>query len=90
MILVGVVAGVVGVVGELGELSPEPPHPENRRTAIESPASLALAYTVGFWQRMSQNAGAKPPVFLSTHPPDANRLKRIKADIPEAMKYYKK
>lgn len=45
---------------------------------------------VGFWQRMSQNAGAKPPVFLSTHPSDANRLKKIKAEIPEAMKYYKK
>ncbi len=45
---------------------------------------------IGFWQRMSQNAGAKPPVFLSTHPSDANRLKKIKAEIPEAMKYYKK
>jgi predicted Zn-dependent protease len=45
---------------------------------------------VGFWQRMAQNAGAKPPEFLSTHPSDKKRLNKIKAEIPEAMKYYKK
>jgi predicted Zn-dependent protease len=45
---------------------------------------------IGFWQRMSQNAGAKPPEFLSTHPSDKNRLQKIKSEIPEAMKYYKK
>ena len=43
-----------------------------------------------FWQRMSQNAGAKPPEFLSTHPSDENRIRKIKSEIPEAMKYYKK
>ncbi len=45
---------------------------------------------VTFWQRMSQNAGAKPPEFLSTHPSDENRIQKIKSEIPEAMKYYKK
>ena len=45
---------------------------------------------IEFWQRMSQNAGAKPPEFLSTHPSDANRIRKIKSEIPEAMKYYKK
>ncbi len=45
---------------------------------------------VDFWQRMSQNAGAKPPEFLSTHPSDENRIQKIKAEIPEAMTYYKK
>jgi predicted Zn-dependent protease len=46
--------------------------------------------SVDFWQRMSQNAGAKPPEFLSTHPSDENRIRKIKSEIPEAMKYYKK
>jgi len=46
--------------------------------------------SVEFWQRMSQNAGAKPPEFLSTHPSDENRIRKIKSEIPEAMKYYKK
>jgi predicted Zn-dependent protease len=45
---------------------------------------------IEFWQRMSQNAGAKPPEFLSTHPSDENRIRKIKSEIPEAMKYYKK
>ena len=45
---------------------------------------------IDFWQRMSQNAGAKPPEFLSTHPSDENRIRKIKSEIPEAMKYYKK
>jgi predicted Zn-dependent protease len=46
--------------------------------------------SIEFWQRMSQNAGTKPPEFLSTHPTDENRIKKIKSEIPEAMKYYKK
>jgi len=45
---------------------------------------------IGFWQRMSQNSGANPPEFLSTHPSDQKRIQKIKSEIPEAMKYYKK
>jgi len=43
-----------------------------------------------FWQRMAGASNAqKPPVFLSTHPSDQNRINQIKQWIPEAMKYYK-
>jgi predicted Zn-dependent protease len=42
-----------------------------------------------FWQRMSETGGAKPPEFLSTHPSDETRLKKLQQFIPEAMKYYK-
>ncbi len=45
---------------------------------------------VVFWQRMSQKAGGKPPEFLSTHPADETRIRKIKSEIPEAMTYYKK
>jgi predicted Zn-dependent protease len=45
---------------------------------------------VAFWERMSALGGSKPPEFLSTHPSDATRIAKIKAVIPEAMKYYKK
>ncbi len=46
---------------------------------------------VTFWQRMAQSSGgATTPEFMSTHPSDANRIKRIQELIPEAMKYYKK
>lgn len=45
---------------------------------------------VGFWERMSKTSGQKPPEFLSTHPSDERRINRIKAALPDAMKYYRK
>lgn len=45
---------------------------------------------VTFWQRMEESSKgqATPPVFLSTHPSDAQRVEDIKAFLPTAMKYY--
>jgi predicted Zn-dependent protease len=45
---------------------------------------------VPFWERMSSMGGKKPPEFMSTHPSDEKRISKIKAALPEAMKYYKK
>lgn len=44
---------------------------------------------VPFWKRMMCASKGAPPEFLSTHPSDANRIKAIEKEIPEAMKYYK-
>ena len=44
---------------------------------------------VGFWQRMAAQGGAKPPVFLSTHPSDQKRISDIQAHMNKAMQYYK-
>jgi len=44
---------------------------------------------VPFWQRMSAAGGSKPPEFLSSHPSDETRIAKIKADMPQALKYYK-
>lgn len=43
---------------------------------------------IPFWQRMSDAGGAKPPEFLSTHPSDETRMRKLKQFMPEAMKYY--
>lgn len=44
---------------------------------------------VTFWERMkAQKGGQAPPEFLSTHPADQTRINDIKAEMPEAMKYY--
>lgn len=43
---------------------------------------------IPFWQRMAASGGGKPPEFLSTHPSDATRLRKLEQFMPEAMKYY--
>ena len=44
---------------------------------------------VPFWQRMAQQGGGSTPEFLSTHPSDGNRIKRLQEWMPDALKYYK-
>jgi predicted Zn-dependent protease len=46
---------------------------------------------IEFWQRMAKAAESsqKPPEFLSTHPTDENRIKKLKELMPEALSYYK-
>lgn len=46
---------------------------------------------LGFWQRMAQqNKGQAPPEFMSTHPSDETRIAKIREELPEALRYYKK
>jgi predicted Zn-dependent protease len=45
--------------------------------------------SVQFWERMSAGKSGAPPEFLSTHPSDATRIRKIQEQIPEAMNYYK-
>jgi predicted Zn-dependent protease len=45
---------------------------------------------IPFWERMSNAGGANPPEFLSTHPSDDTRIKKLNQFMPEALKYYKK
>jgi predicted Zn-dependent protease len=43
---------------------------------------------IPFWKRMQALGGAKPPVFLSDHPADADRIQKLTALMPEALTYY--
>ena len=46
---------------------------------------------VEFWERMAKmKRGKSPPEFVSTHPSDETRIRKIKELVPEAMRYYKK
>lgn len=45
---------------------------------------------IAFWERMSANSSGSVVEFMSTHPSDANRIAKMKANLPEALKYYKK
>lgn len=46
---------------------------------------------IPFWTRMmnlSKNS-SKPPIFLSDHPADEDRIKKLQEYMPEALSYYK-
>jgi len=47
-------------------------------------------YAYDFWKKMAALNNSKQIEYLSTHPSDENRVKEIKAFLPEAYKYYKK
>ena len=42
-----------------------------------------------FWSRMAQSSGGASSELMSTHPSDENRIKQIRKELPEALKYYK-
>lgn len=45
---------------------------------------------ITFWQKMLKaNSGASPPVFLSTHPTGASRVKQIEELLPAVLPLYK-
>jgi predicted Zn-dependent protease len=44
---------------------------------------------IPFWQRMAKLGGDNPPAFLSDHPADEERIKKLQELMPEALKYYK-
>lgn len=55
-----------------------------------SMAGYDPAEAISFWQRMSANNKNNIPQFLSTHPSDETRIKKLSALIPEIKtKYYK-
>jgi predicted Zn-dependent protease len=42
---------------------------------------------VDFWERMSAGKSGASPEFMSTHPSDETRIKKIKETIPEALSF---
>jgi predicted Zn-dependent protease len=45
---------------------------------------------IPLWERMAKlSGGNKTPEILSDHPVDSKRIAKLKAEMPEALKYYK-
>ena len=86
---------VFGVGVQYGALLPYSRLHENEADEIGLTFMAMAGYdpneALNFWQRMSQQSkGQAPPEFMSTHPSDETRIARIKKELPNAMKYYKK
>lgn len=45
---------------------------------------------VDLWKRMAASKKGAPPEFLSTHPADETRIRKLKELMPKAMKIYEK
>lgn len=82
-----------GIGGELGAMLPYSRLHETEADHIGLIFMAMAGYdphaAIGFWERMKNAGGAKPPEFLSTHPADDTRIKNLKKFMPEAMKYYR-
>ncbi|MGB0744945.1 MAG: M48 family metallopeptidase [Opitutales bacterium] len=44
---------------------------------------------IAFWQRMEAQKSGSPPEFLSTHPSDTTRMRKLNAMMPRAMEVYR-
>ncbi len=85
---------VYGLGAEYGALLPNSRKMELEADHFGLIFAAAAGYdprlAVDFWTRMSNlGGGQKPPVFLSDHPSDEQRIQKIRELMPEAMQYYR-
>ncbi len=52
---------------------------------IAADAGFDPRESIPLWERMAQSGGASPPEFLSTHPSEGTRIRRLHALMPAAM-----
>jgi predicted Zn-dependent protease len=86
------VQAAFGMGANLGVILPFSRHQESEADQIGLLLMAKAGYdprqAVDFWTRMAQGQDGAPPEFLSTHPSDKTRIKRIEGWIPEALKIY--
>lgn len=84
---------VYGAAATLGLILPYSRHHENEADHLGllymARAGYRPSAAVDFWRRFSQEGGAKPPEFLSTHPSDRTRVARLEALLPEAERRFR-
>jgi predicted Zn-dependent protease len=85
--------GAFGAGAQLGALLPYSRLHENEADHLGLIFMAMAGYdpngAVDFWQRMARKPGGKLPEFLSTHPSSESRIRKIRAEVPEAMKYFR-
>jgi predicted Zn-dependent protease len=81
-----------GIGSNVGLILPFSRHQESEADQIGLLLMAEAGYdprqSIEFWTRMEQGKDGAPPEFLSTHPNDKTRIKRIEGWMPEALKIY--
>lgn len=84
--------GAFGVAGQVGVSLPYSRKHEYEADVIGVRYMAQAGYdpraAITFWERMMQHGGSSPPEFLSTHPADANRIRKLKESMPAALAIY--
>lgn len=87
-----IVMTAAGALASVGVLLPYSRLHESEADRIGLTLMATAGYdpraAVPFWQRMNDNAGRRPPEFLSTHPAPQTRIDNINRYLPEAMAVY--
>jgi predicted Zn-dependent protease len=86
--LVGATAAAYGLLGETAFSRSEESEADRIGLVIAADAGYDPRAAVGFWKKMAEKGGSKPPEFLSTHPSDETRAKRLSRQMPEAVAIY--
>ena len=86
--------GLIGAGAQIGYILPFSREHESEADSTGLRYMARAGYdpreAVTFWQRMSAQAGkGSPPQFLSTHPANATRIERLKAELPAALEIYR-
>lgn len=86
--LVGATAAAYGLLGETAFSRSEESEADRIGLVIAADAGYDPRAAVGFWKKMAEKGGSKPPEFLSTHPSDETRAKRLSRQMPAAVAIY--
>jgi predicted Zn-dependent protease len=86
------VLAAYGAAATLGVLLPYSREHENEADRIGlaymARAGYDPAAAVGFWRRFAAGKAGGAPEFLSTHPSDSTRVRKLEALLPEARRTY--
>lgn len=91
---VNIFGQVYGIGAQYGALLPNSRKQELEADHYGLIFAAAAGYdprqAVDFWTRMAAiGNGQKPPAFLSSHPSDEERIKKVSEVMPEALQYYR-
>jgi len=81
-----------GIGTQVGIMLPFSRHHESEADEIGLHLMAKAGYdpreASSFWRRMGEDGGQKPPEFMSTHPSDKTRIRRIESQFPLVVPIY--